>query len=139
MMTQMNDLIQFYPIQMSIILQYHQYQYLYSMHLCSTTFFGPLSSIVPLWVKGVVSQNCLLVTLSYCNIMNSTQSTTREVNILSPAKSVSVWQQEFFKIVERRTFNLEKVHTFTVKEHKLSKIYNARQSWHTKNRKSAGN
>ena len=94
------------------------------MYLCSTTVFGQLSIIVPLSVKDVVSQYCFLSTLAYCHIMNSTQSTTREVNILSHAKSVSGLQQEFSKIVEGRTFNPEKVHTFTVKEHKLSKIYN---------------
>ena len=51
-------------------------------------------------------------------------SSKRSINVLSHAKSVSVWQQEFSQIVERRTFFLEKVCTFTVKgHHKIGQKY----------------
>ena len=47
--------------------------------------------------------------------------TTIEVNFLSHAKVVSVWHQEFSKIVERRTFGLVNHASKYRKRHKMDK------------------
>ena len=64
--------------------------------------------------------------------------TFRETKILSHAKSVSVWNKKFCKIVEHHTFELTITQESTHNDTKWTKIY-LQHSWHIKNRKLANN